>query len=497
MKIGVGGIFHETNTFPKKFTAMENFNRFKYIGEDIISNFKDSKTSLGGFISSAREFGDTIIPTFYAAATPSGMISAPAFKELISLFIDNMVNYDEIDGFLLAQHGAMCVENFDDAEGYLIKLIKSKIKDKLLVVTTDYHANISPEMVRSSDCIVGYDTYPHTDIFERAVDAYHIARDALTEKFKISNILLKLPILGIPQAITTENGIIKNAMEMVHSYEKQDDILNITLAGGFCYADVKSSGISIIVSYGDQAQKARAAILDIGSYIWENRKELKVKNTDVKTAIQSVLEADKFPVILVDVADNIGGGTPGDGTVILSELIKNKVQDAVVVISDKEAVCKSLSIGVGERINLEVGGKSEDYHGRPVFISGYIKLISDGEFINTGRNMTGLKTKMGKSVLILSDGIKLVLTEHPTPPNDPGMLQSMGIDVRRERAIVVKGAIAWKTGIDFTPENIIYVDTPGLTNSNLGSFNFVNINRPVFPLDDFEVNIEDLVQVFN
>ena len=497
MKIGVGGIYHETNTFPKKHTVMEDFDRSKYIGEEIINNFKDSKTSLGGFISGAQEFGDTIIPAFYAAATPSGMISTKTFKELISLFIDNMFDCDDIDGFLLAQHGAMCVENFDDAEGYLIKLIKSKIKDKLLVVTTDYHANISPEMVRNSDCIVGYDTYPHTDIFERAVDAYHIARDALTEKFKISNILLKLPILGMPQAITTENGIIKNAMEMVHSYEKQDDILNTTLAGGFCYADVKSSGISIIVSYKNQLQKARIAILDIANYIWENRKELKVKNTDVKTAVESVLKADKFPVILVDVGDNIGGGTPGDGTEILNELIQNKVQDAVVVISDKEAVYKSLPIGIGKRINLEVGGKSENYHGRPVSISGYIKLISDGEFINTGRNMTGLKTKMGKSVLILSGGIKLVLTEHPTPPNDPGMLKSMGIDIRREKAIIVKGAIAWKTGIDFNPENIIYVDTPGLTNANLESFNFVNINRPVFPLDDFEVNIENLIQVFN
>jgi len=499
MKIGIGGIYHETHTFSQRKTMFADFERSLYRGSEIINNFKDTKTSIGGYIEYASKYGIDIVPTFYSSATPSGMISKQSFEKMIHMFKDEIAVMGHVDGFLLAQHGAMCVEGYEDAESYLIRLIKNRIGSKPLIVTTDYHANISDEMVSCSDCIVGYDTYPHVDISERGFDACKIMQKVISERIKIRNVFLSIPILGVPQAITTESGIMKDLIKMAHEYEGNNMIINITIAGGFVYSDVKSVGISIIVSFDNRIHEGFAIDIarEMGENIWNNRKKMVVSNTDIRSAINQAMSSKELPVILVDVADNIGGGTPGDGTVLLEELIKNKMDGSVICICDKEAVEVCIKKGVGSNININVGGKSEDFHGVPVEINGYIKLINDGEFINMGRNMTGLKTRMGKSVLLLIGGIKLILTEFPTPPNDPNMLYSMGINLKMEKYLVVKGAVAWKTGIDIKPGKVIYVDTPGLTSANLHKFTYKNIRRPIYPFDEFDLDIKKSIKVYD
>ena len=499
MKIGIGGIYHETNTFSATRTGIESFKRNYFIGVDMIENLGKSSTSIGGFISSAEKNNDVIIPVLYTAATPSATISKKAFRKLVNDFFHSTDDWEKMDAFLLAQHGAMSVEDNEDAEGYFIKKVKRKLGERPLVVTVDYHANISEKMICNCASIVGYDTYPHVDIFERAVDAYRIVK-AINSTAKhdcLSNIFLKLPILGVPQAISTEEGVFKQAMEKVHYYEEDPDIANITLCGGYVYADRKSTGISIVASYWGESGKAKRAVVDIGKFIWDNRERITVENTGVREALAQASASADFPVILVDVADNVGGGTPGDGTVILKGLLDREMVGSVVYIADPEAVNSCMEKGVGKNIKLKIGGKTDDVHGGPVQVDGYIDTISDGEFTNIGKNMTGMKTKMGKSVLLIAGGIKIVLTQYPTPPFDPGMFLKMGIDPGKERYVVVKGAVAWKTGINTQPARAIYVDTPGLCSADLNSFDYRMISRPVFPLDEFDFIIEDNIKYYS
>ena len=498
MKLAIGGIYHETHTFPYKKTSLHDFKREMHAGEDLISFYQDTKTSLGGFIDEALKNGDIIYPTFYAAATPSGMVLQDAFEKMSGELLDRIkIITPEIDGFLLAQHGAMVTEDIEDPEGYLIAEIKKILAGKPLVVTTDFHANISRKMVSNSDCIVGYDTYPHIDIYERAIDAYVVMRKIIKEKISIKKAFLPIPLIAAPQAIGTLISPMKEAINIAHKYEKKQGILNITVAGGFAYSDIKRAGMSIVVSFVSELDDVKRITSEIGDSIWKKRESLEIRNTPIDDAIDDALNSRQYPVVLVDVADNIGGGTPGDGTELLRSLIERKAGRAVIVISDKTSVLKCFKKGIGEYIKLDIGGKTDDLHGKPVKISGYIKLLSDGTFNNTGKNMTGLKNSMGKTALLVSGGIKIVLTERPTPPNDPAMLLSIGIDVSREKILVVKGAIAWKTGINIDPAKTIYVDTPGLCSADLYTFDFNNLKHPIYPFnkDNMKIDLNDLIEI--
>lgn len=498
MKLAIGGIYHETHTFPHKKTSLDDFKREMYAGEDIIKFYQNTKTSPGGFIDEALRNGDIIYPTFYAAATPSGMVLQDAFEKMSGELLDRIKEITPgIDGFLLAQHGAMVTEDMEDPEGYLIAEIKKILSGKPLVVTTDFHANISRKMVLNSDCIIGYDTYPHIDIYERAIDAYAIIRKIIKEKISIKKAFLPTPLIAAPQAIGTSISPMKEAIDLAHKYEEKQEILNITIAGGFAYSDIKRTGMSVIVAFMGGSEDARHIIREIADGIWNTRDSLEVSNTPIDIAVDDALNSRQYPVVLADVADNIGGGTPGDGTELLRRLIEKKADGTVIVISDKTSVSKCFKRGIGEDIELDIGGKTDDLHGKPVGVSGYIKLLSDGSFHNIGKNMTGLENSMGKTALLVSGGIKIVLTERPIPPNDPAMLLSIGIDIAKEKILVVKGAIAWKTGLKISPAKIIYVDTPGLCSADLYSFDFKNLRYPIYPFnkDSMKIDLNDLIEI--
>ncbi len=198
---------------------------------------------------------------------------------------------------------------------------------------------------------------------------------------------------------------------------------------------------------------------------------------------RQAIAAGEGPVILVDVADNIGGGTPGDGTVLLAELIRQEAQNAVIVISDPAAVQAAISIGIGGQFSGEVGAKLDHYHGDPCPVTGEVIYLGDGKWVHEGPENAGVPVDMGPTAIIQLGGIKLVLTSIKCMPGDLQQLKSIGIDPTQLHIIVVKAAVRWRGGYEPIMAQAIHVDTPGLCTSNLELLDFKHVRRPLFPLD--------------
>ena len=52
-------------------------------------------------------------------------------------------------------------------------------------------------------------------------------------------------------------------------------------------------------------------------------------------------------------------------------------------LSDAEVVAACVEAGVGSEVTLDVGGKTDDMHGKPVRVTGVVRAISDGDFEET------------------------------------------------------------------------------------------------------------------
>jgi microcystin degradation protein MlrC len=173
--------------------------------------------------------------------------------------------------------------------------------------------------------------------------------------------------------------------------------------------------------------------------------------------------------------------------VLLQALIEARAQDAVVVIADAEAAAQAASVGVGGSLEAAIGGKQDRLHGAPVFVRGVVERVSDGQYPIAGpdhfANLYGSQVNMGLSAVINSAGVRILVTSRKTPPGDLNQLRSQGIEPVCQRVLVVKSAVAFRGAYEPIAGEIYEVDTPGLGSSDLGSFEYQQVPRPIYPLD--------------
>jgi len=192
----------------------------------------------------------------------------------------------------------------------------------------------------------------------------------------------------------------------------------------------------------------------------------------------------------MDTGDNIGGGSAGDGTFILDELLKQKAQGWVAVISDPEANKAAFRAGIGGVFDEKVGGKTDSIHGSPVRVTGRIKLLSDGRYVETEvRHGGGRYHDMGPTSVIEVEGSTvdlpnlLLLTNRPTSPNSLHQLISNGVYPRRLRILVAKGVTAPRAAYEPIAARIVEVNSRGATDVNPSHFTFRHVRQPLFGLE--------------
>lgn len=481
MKFITGGIMHETHTFSSEPTPEAVWDIAR--GDEAWS-FAGTNHSLGGVIDACRALKIELTPTFFANATASGPVDRDTFDRFLAELRQGIADALPADGIVLTLHGAMVAESTPDGELAILRLVRDLVGPAMpIAVTLDLHANTSRELLDLATIIVGYDTYPHVDINERAQEAVQLLARAVQGEVRPKMGYVALPLMPVPQAMNTSAHPFRTLFDVVHGYESNGEALSITLAGGFAYADTPAAGMSVIVITDDDSDGAERIALDIARRAWEYRPDMQIVNVPVADAVAQAIAWPEGPVILVDVGDNIGGGTPGDGTVILAELLRQGATGAVVVIADSAAVQLALAAGAGAEVTLAIGGTADRLHGEPLTITGVVTFAGEGGWVHEGPENSGLPVRHGPRVVIETAGNLVVLESVKTAPGDLQQLRSVGIEPTEQRILVVKAAVRWRGGYGPITKHHIDVDTPGLGSVDLDGFGFQHIRRPIFPLD--------------
>ncbi len=486
MRIATGCIGHETNTFSSIPTSLDDFKlqRSYHIGDEIISTFRQTSTITGGFIESSEKLGIQIVPLLWTFATPSGKIEQAAYDTLKGEFLDLLRNAGELDGVLLDLHGAMATEEIEDAEGDLIQSVREIVGSLPIVVTLDLHANITAEMAEYSNTIIGFDTYPHVDCYDRGVEAGQVIFDIVQGNVRPTMAFRQLPLLTSPPAQCTMKPLMSGVVEQLHALETKPGVVTATLAMGFPFADIRDAGVTVLVTTNDDQQLAEQHADRFAKYIWDMREAFNLNLVSVEEAIEIANGTDGQPIVLAEGSDNPGGGGPCDGTIILRKFIEADVQDAVIaIIADPESVSLAIEAGVGNTVGLNVGGKTIPLHGDPVPLTGYVKTISDGNFVHKGPMARGVRSSLGRTAVIRVGGVEIILTERRFQPLDAEVLRSVGIEPRDRKLIALKSAVHFRA--DYTPiaHEILEADTPGVHSADLFSYDYQKVRRPIYPLD--------------
>jgi microcystin degradation protein MlrC len=484
-RVAAGLVYHESNTFFSQPTTLDKFKeKDLHYGREIFDHWTGTCSELGGFIDGAKKHGVDLVPTVAAWGMPGGPLTNETFETLSSSLISRLQQEMPLAGVLLALHGSMVSDSFPDADGELLRRVRQAIGPATpLIVTLDYHANLTDEMARWPDAMIGYDTYPHIDQAERGSEAVDILQLMIRDGLRPKVALAWRPLFPHILRQLTGRPPMSDAIALANELERAPDMLAVSVAAGFPYSDVPDAGFSVYAVAKEKAQVASRAAERVADYVWNRRNEFQVSLPGSEIAVRQAIAEKQGLTVLVDVGDNLGAGTPGDGTVLLAELLKQKAQAALVLLCDPDAVSAAVKAGVRQRIRVAVGGKVDAHHGAPVKIDGVVRTLSDGVYKNIGPMRDGVVDDQGRTAVIDTSGILIVLTERRMPMWNLQQLRALGIEPAALNIVVVKAAIAYRAAYEPIATRIIEVDTPGLAAADVRRFHYHRLKRPIYPLD--------------
>ncbi|MFD1684287.1 M81 family metallopeptidase [Halobellus litoreus] len=482
----VARIKHETNTFSSLSTGREAFESTSlFFDEEIVPEFRGTNTDLGGFLRVAAEEEWDVVPTVAANATPGGVVTADALDAFVERLCSGIEEHDP-DAVLLGLHGAMVSERDRDGDGYILERVRESAgEDVPVMATLDLHANVSERMVARADGLFGYDTYPHVDIGDTGETAARAMAATLNGELDPTIVVERAPLLPPLPVLQTADEPMASLLDAAGDAES-DLTPDVSVFGGFAYADVPEAGFSVLgVTDASVADETRAACAAIAADDDERRREFDRTYTGVADAVEEAGEwgGGDGPLLLADIADNPGGGSAEDGTVLLNALLEAGVEGvAVAAIYDPAAVDAAIEAGVGESVAVELGGHIED-NGDPIPVDAYVRSISDGTYRNQGPMSTGLQVSFERTAVLEVDGIDVIVGSHRQQPYDPEVFRSQGITPERQRVLVLKSTVHYRAAFEPIAGAVREVSAPGLCSPDLSSFSYEHVQRPKYPLD--------------
>jgi microcystin degradation protein MlrC len=390
-----------------------------------------------------------------------------------------------LDGLLLAPHGATVSEEHLDADGYWMGLLRERLgPEKPIIATLDPHANLSAAMVEATDALVAYRTNPHLDQRERGREAARLLTRTLRGEIRPAQAAGMPPMAIDIERQYTADPPCRPLYDLANAILARPGVLSNSILLGFPYADVPEVGSAALVVTDNDPAFARLCADELGNYLWEHRREFVGEHLAVEAALD---RAASLPgrVCLLDMGDNVGGGSPGDGTILAHAFHRRRTPDAFVCLYDPGAVTEAEHAGVGATLAMRLGGKCDRLHGEPLEATFTVLGLYDGRFRETQPRHGGwTEFDMGRTAVVRSEhGLTVMLTSRRVAPFSLEQLRSCGLDPAAFRILTAKGVNAPVAAYREVCEHFLRVNTPGVTTADMTQLIFDNRRRPMFPFE--------------
>jgi microcystin degradation protein MlrC len=485
MRIAVGGYLLAINTFATPPVGLEQVQRATLTGDAILRASR-GESATAGFFDGARQRSWDVAPLPFVLGPIGGSLTRDAHEWAKETLLSALRKSAGVDGVFLQLHGTAVADHIDDCEGDLLAAIRAIVGDKVPVIASlDGHANVTPQMVQQATMLIGVKTNPHYDFLPVGRKAAAMMSGMLDGSITATAAWAQPAMAPALQKLYIAPGWpMEHLMRMARYRARDSRVLDASLLGGFFVSEIRETGISAVVTTNREPGLARELADEIKEACWARRHAFHTDMVPVEQAVQQAMEIDETPVVLGDLADSGGAGTPGDGTAILAELLKQNARGAVVGnIADPEAARHAIQAGVGQRVTLTVGGKVDKFHGEPVEISGRVRVIHDGVFRSSTHFNAG-SVHRGPTVVMDCGGTEVILTSRPVLVFEANHFRSLGIEPTERRILVCKAELQHRAGFAGLARSFIDVDAPGLATQDLRRLPYRKIRRPIFPLDE-------------
>jgi len=466
-RIAIGGFQHETNTFAPDLADWDAFLVGAGLpglvsGDQLLHAVQGTNIPVAGFAARALAAGDTLVPSTWAVASPSGHVEKNTYERIVGMILDGIRAALPVDAVYLDLHGAMVAQHVDDGEGELLRRVRALVGEHIPVVASlDLHANVTQQMLHTADMLVAYRTYPHVDMADTGARAHALLQRRLQTGRRPAMAMQRMPYLVPLCWQCTDIEPARSLYRLLEQSETPDT--HLSYAAGFPAADFEECA-PMVWAYGESLQEAQAVLAPFAQAVLDAEPDFAGK---LYTPDEAVLYAMRHagsgrPTVIADAQDNPGAGSNSDTTGMLRALLKNKATRAAIgMLVDPEAAAQAHAVGQGRTARFALGGKSGLAGDTPLEAEFVVEKLSDGQIDATGPFYRGMKLKLGLSACLRRDGVRVVVASHKAQMADQAQFRVVGIDPTAQDILVVKSSVHFRA--DFTPiaREIIVGAAPG------------------------------------
>jgi microcystin degradation protein MlrC len=405
------------------------------------------------------------------AANPSGPVTPEASAAIREEILHDL-DGQQWDAVYLSLHGAMVSRDDPAPELTLLEDVRRTIGRTTLVVTFDLHANLPPRVTDVVDFAAGYKTYPHVDMRETAEQALAVAARLAEGGERPRGAVVKAGVVLPSFNMRTTDGPMAEMAAQAAALRGRPGICEAAVFGGFAYGDTPYAGAAAMVWTDGAGDPARLAS-DLADALRQRRARFAVRLPSPAAGLTQAAAAPR-PAAVLDPADNpLSGGiadTPGLLRAVLDAHLGGRVVFAFFWAP--EAVAEAHAVGVGGSLRLRLGARLTEAFGPGVDADVRIMRLTDGRFVNAGPMERGLPVALGRTAVVETAGVEIVLTQACRPVNDPAWLALHGIDLDEDLLLCVKAKNHFRAAFGDRLKTIIEVDAPGPATADLRSLSY-------------------------
>lgn len=464
MKIYTACLATETNTFNPIPTGLSDFDIILYEQRSDNQHRLDSLGPMTVWQKAAEQQGSESIFGLMAFAQPGGVTTDIAYEYLRDTLLKELEAAGDVDIVLLALHGAMVAQSYEDCESDIVSRVRSIVGPNTLIgVELDLHCHLTPALVELTDLIVVIKEYPHTDfnscaeqLFDLAVKTHHGAIHPTTS-------LYDCQMVGM---YPTTQSPMREYVDAMNDAEKKLGILSVALAHGFPYGDVSDTGGKVLVITDNNPALAEKTAREFGEQFLAIRDMVGFPSLTLEESIAKARELSKHdskPIVIADQSDNVGVGGPGDATFVLRYLLENAITSvAYGIFYDPQVVQIAKIAGVGSELPLRLGGKLGPLSGEPLDVVATVIAIEE-HYQHCFPQTEGdpIYYDLGNTVSLRIQGVDIVVSQVRCQCYSPDVFGDMGIPLNQKSIVIPKSTQHFHGAFAPIASEILYMAAPG------------------------------------